>query len=212
MYASKLKQEVTMQLFHLVRETFVFVMANLFDITLVSVAWLLLQLPVLTAPAATVGLFYFARQALLQDEAQFKDLIRGMRRFFWKSWLVVLPLVLFVLVLAYDIVFFLAQDQPINRLWASIPMAVFSFLLVIQNYVFVFFVREDGALWASIKRAFLLAISNPIFTFVLLLLTLLYFLALYATRIGLAIVFVGPVAVLQSKAVQQLLASRGVEF
>lgn len=201
-----------MQLFHLVRETFVFVMANLFDITLVTVAWLLLQLPIITAPAATVGLFYFARQALLQDEAQFKDFIRGMRRFFWKSWLVVLPLVLLVLVLAYDIVFFLAQDQSINRLWASIPMAVFSFLLVMQNYVFVFFVREDGALRASLKRAFLLAISNPVFTFVLLLLTLLYFLALYATKIGLAIVFVGPVAVLQSKAVQQLLASRGVEF
>lgn len=201
-----------MQLFHLVRETFVFVMANLFDITLVTVAWLLLQLPIITAPAATVGLFYFARQALLQDEAQFKDFIRGMRRFFWKSWLVVLPLVLLLLVLAYDIVFFLAQDQSINRLWASIPMAVFSFLLVMQNYVFVFFVREDGALRASLKRAFLLAISNPVFTFVLLLLTLLYFLALYATKIGLAIVFVGPVAVLQSKAVQQLLASRGVEF
>jgi len=201
-----------MQLFHLVRETFVFVMANLFDITLVTVAWLLLQLPIITAPAATVALFYFARQALLQDEAQFKDLIQGMRRFFWKSWLVVLPLVLLVLVLAYDIVFFLAQDQPINRLWASIPMAVFSFLLVMQNYVFVFFVREDGALRASLKRAFLLAISNPVFTFALMLLTLLYFLALYVTKIGLAIVFVGPVAVLQSKAVQQLLASRGVEF
>ncbi|KPL17692.1 MAG: hypothetical protein AMJ93_14760 [Anaerolineae bacterium SM23_84] len=74
-----------MQLFHLVRETFVFVMANLFDITLVTVAWLLLQLPIITAPAATVGLFYFARQALLQDEAQFKNFIQGMRRFFWKS-------------------------------------------------------------------------------------------------------------------------------
>ena len=119
---------------------------------------------------------------------------------------------LLVLVLAYDIVFFLAQDQPINRLWASIPMALLSFLLVMQNYVFVFFVREDGALWTSLKRAFLLAISNPIFTFGLLPLTLLYFLALYVTKIGLAIVFVGPVAVLQSKAVQQLLASRGVEF
>jgi len=201
-----------MQLFHLVRETFVFVMANLFDITLVTVAWLLLQLPIITAPAATVGLFYFARQALLQDEAQFKNFIQGMRRFFWKSWPIVLPLALLVLVLAHDIVFFLAQDQPINRLWASIPMALLSFLLVMQNYVFVFFVREDGALWTSLKKAFLLAISNPIFTFVLLLLTLLYFLALYVTKIGLAIVFVGPVAVLQSKAVQQLLASRGVEF
>lgn len=201
-----------MQLFHLVRETFVFVMANLFDITLVTVAWLLLQLPIITVPAATVALFYFARQALLQDEAQFVDFIQGMRRFFWKSWLVVLPLVLLVLVLACDIVFFLAQDQPINRLWASIPMALLSFLLVMQNYVFVFFVREDGALWTSLKRAFLLAISNPIFTFGLLPLTLLYFLALYVTKIGLAIVFVGPVAVLQSKAVQQLLGSRGVEF
>jgi len=201
-----------MQLFHFVRETFLFVMENLFDITLVTVAWLLLLLPIVTAPGATVALFYFARQALLRGEAQFKDFGQGLRRYLWTGWLIMVPQVLLVLMLAYDIVFFLAQDQAINRLWASIPMAVFGFLLVMQNYVFVFFVREDGALWTSIRRAFLLAVSNPVFTFELLLLTLLYFLALYMTKIGLLIVFAGPVAVVQSKAVQHLLARRGIEF
>jgi len=91
-------------------------------------------------------------------------------------------------------------------------MAVFSFLLVLQNYVFVFFVREHGRLWTSLKRATLLALTNPLYTFVLLLLTLLYLAGLYVTKVGLALVFVGPVAVLQTKAVQQLLAAQGVEF
>ncbi len=201
-----------MRYFHLLRETFEFVMQNLFEITLVTIAWLLLQLPVITAPAATVGVFYFARQALLRDEAQFRDFSLGVRTFFWRSWLVVLPALLLVAVAAYDIAFFVAQDEPMIRLAASIPMAVLGFLLIVQNYALVFFVRERGALWMSITRAALLALSDPLFTFAVLLMTMLYLLVLYATKIGLALVFVGPMAVLQSKAVAHLLASRGVEF
>ena len=199
-------------MFFFVRETFLFILANLFDITLASVAWLLLQLPIITGPGATVALFYFARQAVLQDEAQFRDLIQGLKKFLWKGWLIVLPYALLLLLLGYDIAFFLAPEQPTARLWASVPMAVLSLLLILQSYVFVFFVRENGALRAAVKKAFLLATSNLVFTMALLLFTLLYFLALYATRIGLAIIFVGPVAVMQSKAVQHLLARHGIEF
>ena len=201
-----------MRLFHLLRETFQFVMQNLYEITLTTLAWLLLQLPVITGPAATVGVYYFARHALLQDDAQFRDFAQGFKQYFWRSWLIVVPELLLILLLTYDVMFFLSQEEPINRLWASIPMAVFSFLLVLQNYVFVFFVREHGRLWTSLKRATLLALTNPLYTFVLLLLTLLYLAGLYVTKVGLALVFVGPVAVLQTKAVQQLLAAQGVEF
>jgi uncharacterized membrane protein YesL len=200
------------RLFHLLRETFQFVMHNLYDITLTTVAWLLLQLPIVTGPAATIGVYCFARQALLQNDAQFSDFAQGLREYFWRSWLIVVPELLLVLLLAYDVWFFLSQEEPVNRLWASIPMAVLGFLLVVQNYVFVFFVREHGVLWTSLKRAILLALTNPLHTFVVGLLTMLYFVGLYATKIGLALVFVGPVAVLQTKVVQHLLAERGVDL
>lgn len=199
-------------MFYFVRESFLFIMANLFDITLVTIAWLLLQLPIITSPGATVALYHFARQALLQDEAQFRDFVQGLRKYFWKGWLIVLPYALVAIVLGYDIPFFLSADQSQAKLLASIPMAVFSLLLLVQTYVFAFFVRENGALWPSIKKAFLLAISDIVFTVALTLFVILYFVALYATRIGLVILFVGPVAVLQSKAVQYLLTKRGIEF
>ena len=199
-------------MFSLIRETFSFIMANLFDITLVSLAWLALQLPVVTGPAATVAVYHFARRAVLQDEAQFKDFLQGLRKHFWKGWLIVLPYVLLLLVIGYDIAFFLSAEQPAARLWASAPMAALSIVLVAQSYVFVFFVRENGAVRLAVKRALLLAAANLVFTMGLLLLTLLLFLGLYVTKIGLALVFVGPVAVLQTKAVQYLLKKRGIEF
>ncbi len=199
-------------MFFFVRETFLFVMANLFDITLVTIAWVLLQLPIISGPGATVAMYHFARQALLQDEALFKDFVRGLRQYFWKSWLIVLPYVLVILVLVYDIMFFLAAKQPQARLLASLPMSLFSFLLLMQTYVFVFFVRENGALWLSVQKAFLLAVAEMPFTLVLMLFIFLYFAGLYVTRIGLVILFVGPVAILQSKAVQYLLAKRGIAF
>jgi uncharacterized membrane protein YesL len=199
-------------MFFFVRETFLFIMANLFDITLVTLAWLALQLPLVTAPAATVAVYHFARQAVLQDEAQFKDFLQGLRKYLWKAWLIVLPYMLLLLLIGYDIAFFLSSEQPAARMWASVPMAVLSILLVAQSYVFVFFVRENGALRVAVERALLLTAAHLVFTMGLLLVTLLFFLGLYATKIGLALVFVGPVAILQTKAVQYLLKKRGIDF
>lgn len=199
-------------MFYFIRETFSFILPNLFDITLVTLTWLVLQVPVITAPAATVAVYHFARQAVLKDEAQFKDFMQGLRVYFWKGWLIVLPYVLLLLLIGYDILFFLSAQQPTARLWAAVPMAVLSIVLVAQSYVFVFFVRENGALWLAVKRAFLLTAAEPLFTIAILLLTILLFLGLYATRIGLALVFVGPVAIVQTMAVQYLLKKRDIEF
>lgn len=199
-------------MFFFIRETFLFILANLFDITLVTLAWLALQLPIITAPAATVAVYHFAREAVLKDEAQFKDFARGLRLYFWKAWLIVLPYVLLLLVIGYDILFFLSAEQPTSRLWAAVPMALLSIVLVAQSYIFVFFVRENGALRLAVKRALLLAAAEAVFTMGLLLVTLVFFLGLYATRIGLALLFVGPVAILQTRAVQYLLKKREIEF
>jgi uncharacterized membrane protein YesL len=201
-----------MSFFHFVRETFQFIMENLLDILVVTLAWLVLLMPVITMPGATMALFHFARQGCLRGNTQLRDFVDGLKRYFWRGWLIVMPFALLILLLAYDIAFFLSSEQPTLRLLASVPMAIFSLLLILQSYAFVFFVRENGALWTSVKRAFLLVASHIFFSLALLLLMLLYFLGLYVTRIGLAIIFVGPVAVVQTKAVQHLLTAGGIEF
>lgn len=201
-----------MGFFHYIRETFQFTMENLFDIVLVTLAWLALLIPVITIPGATVAVYYFARQGLLQEEAHFRDFVDGLQKHFWKGWKIVLPYALLIALLTLSIASYLASEQPAIRILASVPMAAFSLLLILGNYVFVFFVKEDGALWPAIKKAFLLTASNLPFSLALLALTLLYFLGLSVTRIGLAIVYFGPVAVFQSKAVQHLLAAHGLEF
>lgn len=201
-----------MMFFHFVRESFQFTMENLFHVVLVTLAWLLLLVPVVTIPGATMALYYFSRKAWLQGDTRLSDFGQGLKKYFWKGWLMALPCALLVLVLIYDIHFFVSHSEPAMRLLASIPMAAFSLLLIVQNYAWVFFVRENGALWLSIKKAFFLSASNIPFSLSLLLLTLLYFLGLYATKIGLAIVFVGPVVMFQTRAVQQLLTQNGIEF
>ncbi|HNR96929.1 MAG: hypothetical protein BWY10_00272 [Chloroflexi bacterium ADurb.Bin180] len=189
-----------------------FILRNLFEVTVVSVAWLVLQLPILTGPGATVAVYQFARQAVLQDEARLSDFWRGLRLYLFRGWLIVAPLALVLLILGYDILFFLSGDSPLARVWASVPIAILSALLVTQSYVLVLYVQDNRGVWATIRRAYLLAMSNLLFTMTLLLVTLLYFLGLYVTRIGLALLFVGPVALLQTKAAQLLLNRKGIEF
>ena len=194
------------------RDAVGFILRNLFEATVVSVAWLVLQLPVLTGPGATVATYHFARQAVLQDEARLSDFWRGLRLYLFRGWLIVAPLALVLLILGYDILFFLSGDSPLARVWASVPIAILSALLVTQSYVLVLYVQDNRGVWATIRRAYLLAMSNLLFTMTLLLVTLLYFLGLYVTRIGLALLFVGPVALLQTKAAQLLLNRKGIEF
>ena len=189
-----------------------FILRNLFEVTVVSVAWLVLQLPILTGPGATIAVYQFARQAVLQDEARLSDFWRGLRLYLFRGWLIVAPLALVLLILGYDILFFLSGDSPLARVWASVPIAILSALLVTQSYVLVLYVQDNRGVWATIRRAYLLAMSNLLFTMTLLLVTLLYFLGLYVTRIGLALLFVGPVALLQTKAAQLLLNRKGIEF
>lgn len=189
-----------------------FILRNLFEVTVVSVAWLVLQLPILTGPGATIAVYQFARQAVLQDEARLSDFWRGLRLYLFRGWLIVAPLALVLLILGYDILFFLSGDSPLARVWASVPIAILSALLVTQSYVLVLYVQDNRGVWATIRRAYRLAMSNLLFTMTLLLVTLLYFLGLYVTRIGLALLFVGPVALLQTKAAQLLLNRKGIEF
>ena len=194
------------------RDSVGFILRNLFEVTVVSVAWLVLQLPIVTGPGATVALYHFARQAVLQDEARLVDFWRGLKLYLFRGWLIVAPFLLVLFVLGYDILFFLSGDRPFARVWASIPMAVLSVLLVTQSYVLVLFVRDSEGVLNSSRRAYLLAMSNLLFTMTLLLVTLLYFLGLYVTRVGVVLLFVGAVALLQTKAVQLLLTRKGIEF
>jgi len=194
------------------RDSVGFILRNLFEAAVVSLAWLVLQLPIVTGPGATVALYHFARQAVLQDEARLVDFWRGLKLYVLRGWLIVAPFLLVLFVLGYDISFFLSGDRPFARIWASVPIAALSVLLVTQSYVLALYVRGDGGVLATIRKAYLLAMSNLLFTMTLLLVTLLYFLGLYVTRIGLALLFVGPVALLQTKGVQLLLTRKGIEF
>lgn len=194
------------------RDTVGFILRNLFEATVVSVAWLVLQLPIITGPGATVALYHFARQAVLQDEARLSDFWRGLKLYLFRGWLIVAPFLLVLIVLGYDILFFLSGDRPLARVWASVPIAVLSTLLITQSYVLPLYVRQDGGVLATIRKAYLLAMSNLLFTMTMLMLTMLYLLALYVTRIGLLMLFVGPVALLQTKAVHLLLTRKRIEF
>jgi uncharacterized membrane protein YesL len=212
MCASLLEQEVRVQFPRSLREYLDFLGQHLLPITLVTVAWLLLQVPVITGPAATIGLFYFARQALLQDDARVQGFGQGMTKFFWKSWLIVLPYALLAFFFAYDLAFLLVQQDRWARLLASIPAAVAGLVLFLLSYVFVFFVRENGTVGASVRWSFRLVAADPLVALALLLATLVYFLLLLMTKILPALLFVGPVAVAQTMAVRWLLTRRGIEF
>ena len=212
MVFSLVEREIRVQFPRSLRDYLDFLGQHLLPIILVTIAWLLLQLPIITGPAATIGLFYFARQSLLQDDARFRDFMQGIKKFFWASWLIVLPYALLAFFFAYDLAFLLVQQDRWARLLASIPAAVAGVALFLSSYVFVFFVREKGAVGASIRWSLRLVAADPLVAMALLLATLVYFLLLYMTKIGPVFLFVGPVAVAQTMVVRGFLTRRGIEF
>src|SRR5690349_8031120 len=60
--------------------------SELLPLTAANVAWVILLLPLVTAPPATAAMFALARQAMLRRPLTLSDFLGALGRFFWKSW------------------------------------------------------------------------------------------------------------------------------
>ena len=137
------------------------------DIMILSVLWVVCSLPIFTAGAATTALYYASMRSVRQEGTVFKDFFRAFWDNFKKSFLFTLLLVVVAVLIGGDFWIFSKVELAGENVLQIILYAVIFLLIIMVSYFFPLLARYDAGMKAHIKNAFLLSVSSPLTTVVI---------------------------------------------
>ncbi|MFZ5916669.1 MAG: DUF624 domain-containing protein [Chloroflexota bacterium] len=167
-----------------------------------NLLWLALSLPLITAPAAGAGLYYFVALTIRGEEPSLASFWDGFRRYFVRSGALAALNLAVLIVLLVNFLFYLGQANEGVRLIA-IPMFYLLVLwLCVQTYLAPLMLqaewwpdaRQDRpGPWALFKRAIRLTLAEPAFTLFVALAVLAW--------MALSVALAGPILILSAAGV-----------
>lgn len=164
-----------------------FVLANI-----VSFFATLLVIPI---PGIWAGFLYFSAQITDEKEPEFSDFWIGFKKYFVRSALLTLIGFIAIFVLVVNILFYM--NSPVVPASLRIPAAIAAglcfwaiiYVLMVLIYAYPIMVTQNVGLWMTLKRAALIVLDNPLYSFMVLAM-------LVSILVLAAITFVGPVVFL----------------
>ena len=169
----------------------------------------------LTPNPATAGVYYVTHRIARERRVYFSDFIQGMRRYFFKSLLLLLANLLILALLITNILFYIYNPRlPSILRYAAIIWFYGLFLwLEMQLYVLPLLMEQSNkSILIVLRNAVLLVMSDPLYSTILL--VLLLAIALLSAFLTLPIFFLdcSLVSVVANKAlVERLREIRGEE-
>lgn len=141
---------------------------ELFVFVPLSIAWWLCALVIVPLPPASAGLAYLATEIAHERRIEWRMAVEGARLYFWRSWQVFLVALAGTAVLVINVVFYLNIENILRYLtilWIYVLLIWLSALV----YVFPLLVAmEEPRILLIYRNALLLALSQPLFTIILL--------------------------------------------
>lgn len=140
---------------------------NLGLLVLANLLWLILCLPVVTAPGATAALFGLAKKIADGEPAGLRDLANGFRRYFAPATKVgaFTLAVLFMIWVNVDFYSHLAGRATLpGMLLAAVMIWSAGFLLLMHVHIYPLVVAGERGLAATLRKSALLTLDNPGFT------------------------------------------------
>lgn len=144
------------------------------DLILLNVLWFVCSLPVLTLGASACALYEVTmRYALHEDPAVVRTFFQAFKRCFKKAMAVFFIFAGAGLFLALDLWCAFQWEVRIRFLIVVVILAVCYFYLAVLSHVFPVLTYFDGGVRESIRKAFVLSMSNGIFTVFIMVINLL---------------------------------------
>jgi len=147
------------------------------DFELITILWFFAQLTIILGPPATFGVYHVIHVMAREGEATgIKGMIQGARMYFGKS--LVWGLVHWVaLILAYvNVVFYWQMGNTLGSIAMWIVLLLVFTYLVAQFYTVAFFMQmkdDQKRVFVAFRNGLFLALGTPVFTFVLVLLSVI---------------------------------------
>ncbi|MCJ7701847.1 MAG: YesL family protein, partial [Anaerolineales bacterium] len=135
---------------------------DMFELLKINALWVLLTLPILTAPGAMAGLFYSINKLAKNEPINASTFFEGFRNYFWMSWRwTLLNLVVFITIyMNYD---FYQNIEGSNLEWLEgIFLGLGIIWSMLQLYIFPLLIEQsDKRLLVAVRNSVLLFFRHP---------------------------------------------------
>lgn len=142
--------------------SFVKMYYDIFNIIIVNLLWVLLSLPIVTAPGAMAGLFYATNKLAKNEVINSKIFFDGFRKFFWISWRwTLLNMTVFLAIyLNYD--HYLNSDSPNAKWLIGIVIGFGMIWIILQLFIFPLLIEQsENTLLDAVRSSILLFLRYP---------------------------------------------------
>ncbi len=137
-----------------------------------NILWVITTLiTFLLIPATTAGLFYLCRIMLIHHDAEFKDFLKGIKKYFVKSIILVFVDILILLMLTINLSFYIRLLPTLSGAGRYFVLGTVGFIIwglffavISQIYIFPVMLRENISVFSTLKNAFILSINNILLT------------------------------------------------
>lgn len=111
---------------------------------ILNVTWIVFSLPIITLPAATLGLAHAIR-IMVVDETNYswKVFWEGFKRYLISGWRWFLPVLLLPVIFIYNILFFAVESYTLSVIVQASNIVLLIIWIFLQTFVLVFLVEEE---------------------------------------------------------------------
>lgn len=152
----------------------------------------------------TTGVFYVARQIVTRDDPSVGDLFTGFLQLMTRSWALGASQVAVTLLLVGNAWFYLSRGFPLGVVGLFVLYLLFAWGMS-SIYHYPILIEQNPGVLKILRRAFLLALGNPAFTFGVFLVIILLACLCAVTLFGLPLLYAGMASILQTRATRALL-------
>ena len=144
------------------------------DLVITVLLWTVAQATIVLGPPATFGLYHVAHALINGESIGWRGLIEGGKRYFGVSWLWA-ALNWLALILIYVNTTFYGSIDSIWAFYAQIVMVMLFFIwVIIQFFTLPYMIEmERKNLFRAYRNAFFTGMAAPVFSFLLILLSLI---------------------------------------
>lgn len=144
----------------------------------VNIFGILFSIPIVTIPAARTAVLYAVREGLLdpfqEREQPLRHMLDGLRLFWWKSTLLALMNMAFLLLIMNSFLFWASQSRSLLIYLSAISVYALIFWLLCQPSLFVVLVHfPERRVMQAWQQTFRIVFRRPIYTIIMVMIILL---------------------------------------
>lgn len=184
---------------------------EMFTLAGASLVWMLLAIPLITLPPATAGILYLTNQVAHHKSIEFGMFFQGFKKFFLKSWLLVLINVAVGIIFYTNLRFYAQYDAQWSVIVRGLFVGLFALWCLIQIYVLpMLFEQEQPKLLLALRNAAFLTFATPITSLFLGILIVVVAILSSVLVILLPFAMMGVIGLMANHAVLTLLVQLGI--